>query len=173
MSPYRTTPFLLAFALSACGTLGGRPADEYWLKGNVARDATATDSLLAYQAYVWTLPADELARESEKARDAASRDPGEFQRLRVALAAAAPAASAKDHGRATQMLDQIDKDARGSRFAGLLAALRAELAERRRMEDKLRDESRRADDLDRKLGAVKSIEKSLIDRGQPAPVRPK
>lgn len=173
MYRYSLTPLLLVLSFTACGTLTGRPTDEYWFKSDAKTFASATDSLLAYKAYVWPLSAAELAKENEQLRDALARDSGEFQRLRQIIAAAAPAAGLREHARAPQLIDQLERDGRGSRFATLLAALRAELAERRRIEDKLRDEARRADDVEQKLDALKNIEKSLIDRtGTPAGKKP-
>lgn len=167
MHSFRTWPLLLALALSACGGPMKKPADDYWLAAD-ARNASAVESLVAYQAYVWTLSADDLAKESARVRDAAARDPGDFQRLRSAIAAAAPAAPPRERARAAQMLEQMEKESRDAHQASLLAALRSELAERRRLEERWRDEARRADDLEKKLDALKSIEKSIIDRNQPA-----
>ena len=89
MHSFRTWPLLLALALSACGGPMKKPADDYWLAAD-ARNASAVESLVAYQAYVWTLSADDLAKESARVRDAAARDPGDFQRLRSAIAACGP-----------------------------------------------------------------------------------
>lgn len=163
---------LLWLVLSACSSVslrgGGSP---YWLKASDPVIVTATDSLLAYHAYVRGLSAAEWSREIEQVREAASREGSEFQRLRQAIAAAAPAAGVREHLRAMQQFEQLERQSQkqSSDLRGLIAMLRNELAERRRLEDALRDESRRADDLEQKLGALKAIERNLQERS-PSPV---
>jgi hypothetical protein len=175
MKPMSRPPFLLlllAALLPACTSVSWRGSgDQYWLKASSPAIVTATDSLLAYHAYVRGLSASEWSKEAEQAREAASRDGSEFQRLRQAIAAAAPAAGPREHVRALQQFEQLERDSqkRNSALGGLIAAFKAELAERRRLEEALRDESRRADGLEQKLDALKAIERNLLDRNHPVP----
>ncbi|TWO79230.1 hypothetical protein [Denitratisoma oestradiolicum] len=164
-------PLLAAF-LAACSpvTLRGS-GNQYWLKSSSAVILTTTDSLIAYHAYVRSLSGAEWNRESEQVREAVQKDGSEFQRLRLAMVMAVPLTGPREHARAMQQLEQLERETQkqNSSLHGLIAALKAELAERRRLEDALRDESRRADDLEQKLDALKAIERNLLERSQPPP----
>lgn len=161
---------LLAAFLAACSpvTLRGS-GNQYWLKSSSTVILTTTDSLIAYHAYVRSLSGAEWNRESEQVREAVQKDGSEFQRLRLSIVMAAPLTGPREHARAMQQLEQLERETQkqNSSLHGLITVLKAELAERRRLEDALRDESRRADDLEQKLDALKAIERNLLERSQP------
>jgi hypothetical protein len=153
----RLLPLLLAVGLSGCGTLGSRLAGD-------------SANLLAYHAHVRGLSAAEWAKENDQSRP--GKDDGDLPRLRQAVLLAAPSATPRDHARALQLFEQLEREHRSdSQLQNLIGALRAELAERRRLEEKNRDEARRADDAEQKLDALKAIEKNLMEREQ-RPRRP-
>jgi hypothetical protein len=181
-------PFKLLFltaVVALCGACSSlRPpepvAADYWLKP--ARVVGRAESLLLYYDYARALPAAELGREQEALRQSTTSDKSDFTRLRYALLLSLPAASVRDRIRAQQLLEPLSRDAEGRDPAlrALALLLVGELAERRRLEDSLqsatqrqRDEQLRANDLEQKLEALKSIEKSLIQRDRkttlPAP----
>lgn len=152
--------------LAACGVLTG-PRDQYWLKDDSPRFPSAVDSLTAYHAYAWKLTAAEWLRESDLVRETAARDPQLFQRVRQAILATSPAAPLPERMRAQQMLEQCERDAKNdAALRSFIVLLREELAERRRLEERARDETRRADALDRKLGEIRAIELDLLDRAR-------
>ncbi|HEX8964667.1 MAG TPA: hypothetical protein VF801_16830 [Rhodocyclaceae bacterium] len=173
MALKRLASILLVLALAACGSMTG-PRDQYWLKDGAPRFPSDAESLVAYHRYVWRLDTVEWARENERVRDAAARSPGPFQRLRQAVLAAAPAATPRDHARAQQMLEQYEHDTPNGDAAlkAVVGMLREELAERRRLEERVREEARRAEDLDQKLGALKAIELNMLQRRKPAGRKP-
>lgn len=170
MPRIRLAAALICLPLAACGNLGGfmGARDQYWLKEDAPRFASDAESLVAYHRYVWSLDTVEWARESERVRDAA-RNPSLFQRLRQAVLAAAPAASPRDHARAQQLFEQCEAEAKnaGASLKAVIVLLRDELAERRRLEERVREEARRAEELDQKLGALKAIELNMLQRNRP------
>ncbi|HQR02641.1 MAG: hypothetical protein JSR19_11370 [Proteobacteria bacterium] len=166
MRPVRTACFTLLILMSACTSLAPQgKQNPYWLK-TTSPFISITESLLSYHEYVFKLPSTEWSKEYEQVKEAAKRDNSEFQRLRLAIAGAVPLAGMREHARALQQLDQLEREAQKSASPQLplITSLRAELAERRRLEDTLREEIRRSDDLSQKLDALKAIERSLQDR---------
>jgi hypothetical protein len=169
---------LLAISISGCSSL--RSIDlgqgEYWIKS--VRPLTRSESLLHYFDYARGLSAAELGRENESLRQAFATDKSDFTRLRYALLLSMPGTGARDLARAQQLLDPVRSEAEGRDPAlrALAVLLVAEIAERRRLEDSLqsatqrqKDEQARAGDLEQKLEALKSIEKSIGQRDRKAP----
>lgn len=169
-SAYLVLPLLATF-LAACSpvTLRGS-GNQYWLKSSSAVILTTTDSLIAYHAYVRSLSSAEWNRESEQVREAVQKDGSEFQRLRLAIVMAVPITGPREHARAMQQLEQLERETQkqnNSSLYGLIVVLKAELAERRRLEDALREESRKLDDMGQKIDALKAIERNLLERNPP------
>lgn len=165
----RTVAILACASLAACASLD-TPQDQYWLKPDSSlRIPSATDSLAAYHAYVWALNTAEWKRETALLREAVARDKRLFQRVRQAIVASAPVAPPKEHQRAMALLEHCERESRGDNsLKNLVAVLMAELAERIRLETQLRDESRRSEDLEQKLNALRNIDLNLMDRNRPA-----
>lgn len=159
--------FFCSGLLAGCAQFGASSSDAYWIKADAKKSAmTPVESALAYYAYVHPLTGVEWVRENESLKEAVGKSAAEFDRLRQILLLIAPAAPARERLRAPQLLAVLEKDAQksGSAFLPLIQLLRTELDERRRLEDKLRDESRKSDDLEQKLEALKAIEKNLSER---------
>ena len=60
----------------------------------------------------------------------------------------------------------------GSGLRALAALVYNQITEERRIDEKMKEEQKRADSLQQKLDALKEVEKSLLDREQ-SKVRPK
>jgi len=171
--------FILLFVVSllaACAPSGPsavRGEDTPWLKPGAPRPASVVDAALAYHAHVRTLGPSDWNRENEALKDAFAKSPSDFQRLRQVLLLLAPNAPAKEQGRLPALLDRLEKDTQKSTFGlhPLVVLLRSEFDERRRLEDKLREESKKNEELEQKLEALKNIEKNLLERRRvPPPV---
>lgn len=171
----RSIAFLASLSLAACGTLEGGGSQPYWLKADAPRFSSPLESMVAYHGYAWSLSGTEWAKENIRLR-AAARDADETLCVRQSLLAAAPAAPAHERAQAAGLFEQCERELkrRESRLTGLLALLRVEFAERSRSEERQRESVRRADELAEKLDELKAIEKTLLERNQPAakPKRP-
>lgn len=133
--------------------------DEYWIKADMPRPSGEAASLLYYFDYARKLPAAELGRETDRLRQSRAADPSAFRTLQYALALSIPGGDAH---RAGQVLEPLLREP--SRLSAELHALAqwlaADLAERRRLEAG----ARRADELEKRLEALKNIEKNLMQR---------
>lgn len=137
--------------LAGCNALSGLGEDRYWLRADKWRASDVT-ALLYYYDYLRGLPAVEQPPEQERARRAFAKDKSDFHRLQLALALDAPAASSADRRQAASLLEPLARDVRGhDRELHLLAEL-------------MLSNSRRSDELERKLDAVKDIERNLLQR---------
>jgi hypothetical protein len=167
--PTRTLATLACAALAACGSLEV-PGEQYWLKtDNSLRIPSAAESLAAYHAYVWALSPAEWKRENTLLREAVSRDKRVFQQVRQAIVASAPVAPPREHQRALALLERCERDTRNDNsLRTLVAVLLAEVTERLRLETQVRDEAKRAEDLEQKLNALRNIDLKLMERGRPA-----
>jgi len=168
---------LIGAALAGCGVFtSGRSDSVAAVRADSSRVATSAESLLAYHAYVKALSAADWQKESELLRDAMVKEAApkaaatnEVQRLRLAVLVMAPAAPGKERARALPLLEQLERDGQksASRLLNLITLLRADLVERRRLEERLSTETRRADDLEQKLNELVVIERNLHDRSRP------
>lgn len=146
--------------LSGCAQFGTH--DDYWLKPQQARPSGRADALLLYADYVRNLSASDYARELDHVRQLAAQDKSQFRQLQYALALSAPGG---DIRRAQQVIDGT-KESRNSdpELAALANLVSADLAERRRLEARMEAGTKRADELEKKVEAVKNIEKNMIGR---------
>jgi hypothetical protein len=80
------------------------------------------------------------------------------------MALSVPSATAADHRRALQMIDPLTRlgDGRDGELRALASLMHAQLAEQRRLEDGSHSNYRRAEELEKKLEALKDIEKNLL-----------
>ncbi len=158
--------------LAACSHVppvdGKRP---YWLKSD-AQANSPLESMLAYHAYAWSLSGSDWQRENVRL-NTSTRSNDDSLCLRQAILAGVPAAP--ERSRASGLLEQCERELkrRDSRLLPLATLLRNEAAERSRSDERLRDSNRRAEELAQKLNELKSIEKNLLERSQPAPRAPK
>jgi hypothetical protein len=176
---YRTTTLLCALlclsGLSGC-TMLKAPQSAYWLDPQAARPSSDAASLLHYSAYARKLGSKQLGEETERLRLAYAAEKTDFRLLQYAIVLSVPGTTAADHRRAIQLLDPLTQAGQGrdSELRSLASLMHASLTEQRRLEDgnasqaqRAREEQRRADELEKKLEALKDIEKSLLrpDKG--------
>lgn len=122
-----------------------------------ALPANDTESLLWYCQWVQTMPPAQLAREQDTARRALHGANSDFERLRLACALSVTA-QGDDWLRVLELTDAVVKNT-ASPLRPLAAVLQSQFAERRRLEAG-------AAGLQEKLDALKSLEKSMNERGK-------
>jgi hypothetical protein len=104
--------------------------------------------------------ADEQKRELAAATQALARQKSDAIRLRLGMLQSLPAAGGGDDARALATLEPIVKQG-GGPTRMVAAVLIAQLGERQRA---VREEKKRAEDLQQKLDALKALERSLLGR---------
>lgn len=104
--------------------------------------------------------ADEQKRELAAATQALARQKSDAIRLRLGMLQSLPAAGGGDDGRALATLEPIVKQGSGPTRM-VAAVLIAQVGERQRA---VREEKKRAEDLQQKLDALKALERSLLGR---------
>jgi len=121
-----------------------------------ARQVSDAESLLSYFSQLRKLSGSELAREHDSARQAFSSGRSEFNRIRLAMVVTLPNTPFYDDYRALDLLEPLARNA-DSQLSGLAALLVSQIQERKRL-----DANTQA--LQQKLDALKSLERSLIER---------
>lgn len=172
--PLRVALWLAITAfIAGCGALKSREAgrDTPWLTAGQTLLVSEAEALLLYHEYLRRLSGAELNREHEGVRQSHARSGADFTRVQLAMLLSLPAAGFRDDGRAIGLLEPLLKEgAVSSEMRALAHLLHAQISEHRRLEERARDEQRRAEGLQQKLEALKSIEKSLLER---EPAKPK
>jgi len=160
MTPRRIAIALIASLLAGCGTVGieGQPPVPGVQAITPSRHASEAESLLIYYQHVKKLAGPDLGREHETARQAYTRSRSDFNRVRYAMVLSLPGAPFADEARALEMLDPVAKSPDG-RLGGLAALLLSQLQERKRLDAS-------AQGLQQKLDALRSLERSLIERNR-------
>lgn len=123
------------------------------------RENAEVAALLAYYQDLLAMPAEELKREYQGTSQSFARDRSELGRLRLALLMCVPGASWRDDAKLLALLEgavgrRASPDSPRRQFIVLLQKL---VAERQR-------EQKRADELQHKLDAMLTIERSLRRR---------
>lgn len=164
--------WILLLTLSACATTGGRNGngDRYWIKSDdsyVGMDDAV--SLLHYANYARSLSSAEREREADRQRTAFSRDKSDFRRLQYALVLVVPEASASERKQAQQLIEPMLDGKHDSGLTALAALLNAHLsglvqAQQQGIQQGALQGVKRIDELEKKLDAVKDIERSLMRR---------
>lgn len=151
---------LVAGLLSGCGTLRDVESQQSapWVQAEVPRPASDAESLLLYFQHIRKLGGPELGREHESARQAYTRSRSDFNRVRYAMVLSLPGAPFADEARALEMLEPVSRSPDG-RLGGLAALLASQLQERKRLDAG-------AQGLQQKLDALRSLERSLIERSR-------
>ncbi len=160
---------LLAAAIAACALLAGcgttpslevaepeppkAPAPRV---SKPPRQVSDAETLISYFAQLRKLPVPELAREHDAARQAYGLAPSDYNRTRLAMVITLPNSPFFDEPRALDLLEPLAKNAE-AQLSGLAALLVSQIQERRRLDAN-------AQALQQKLDALKSLERSLIDR---------
>ena len=117
--------------------------------------------LVGYYSRVAASPADQQRREYTEASQTFSRDPTSYNRIRVALLASMPGTSFQDDVRAISLLEPYSKAGPGyDRLRQFGAILHAQLVERGKARA-------RAEQLEKQLDALRAVERTIIERGQP------
>jgi len=120
------------------------------------RQTSDAESLISFYAHLRKLSAPELAREHEAARQAYGRGRSDYNAVRFAMVVAVPNTAFYDEPRALDLLDPVARNG-DPRLSGLAALLVSQIQERRRLDAT-------AQALQQKLDALKSLERSLIER---------
>ncbi len=120
------------------------------------RPISDVDSLLLYYRHIGKLEESQLSREHEISRRAYARERSDFNRVRLAMLLGLPNTALSDDARALELLAPVAKK-EGGEFSALAALLAAQLQERQRLNALARD-------LQQKLDALKSLERSMMER---------
>jgi hypothetical protein len=161
---------LVALVLVTCGALAGcsavrapqeteRAPDVDLAPGTQAapaRPADGAEPLLAYYQQLRKLSGSDLAREHETARQSYTRSRTDYERIRLAMVLSVPGFAFSDDARALELLDPVSKN-RNGQLQGLAFLLAVHLQERRRLDAN-------AQGLQQKLDALRSLERSMIER---------
>ena len=160
------TTFAACVLLAGCGTMQpGREAAEPEVQKApdtppppppTPRQVSDAENLISYFVYLRKLTGPELAREHDAARQAWSRARSDYNGVRLAMLVALPNTPLYDEARALDLLDPIAKNG-DPRLSGLAWLLISQIQERRRLDAT-------AQALQNKLDALKSLERSLIER---------
>jgi hypothetical protein len=137
-------------ALQETGTREPAPTIE------MRRPVSDVESLLLYSRHLGRLKEDQLGRELEIASTAYAREASEFNRVRLAMLLGLPSTALSDNARALELLEPVVKN-QTSEFSALASLLAAQLQERKRLDANTQD-------LQKKLDALKSLERSMIER---------
>jgi hypothetical protein len=116
------------------------------------------ERLLAYFQRIRRLPTPELSRENDSARVAFSRSRSDFDRLRLAMVLSLPNTAFNDDARSLDLLDPVAKN-QNAPLHGLALLMSVFVQEQRRL-------GQSAQAVQQKLDALKSMERSLIEREQ-------
>jgi len=114
--------------------------------------------LLNYFQRIRKAPGAELGRENESARVAFARSRSDFDRLRLAMTLSLPNTAVNDDARALELLDPVVKN-QSAPLHGLASLLSVFVQEQRRLGQSVQG-------MQQKLDALKSMERSLIEREQ-------
>ncbi|MBM3357538.1 MAG: hypothetical protein FJY54_07405 [Betaproteobacteria bacterium] len=165
-------------AVAGCALLAGcglfpplgtvEPAPAVQLAPTVApveppRPAAELENLLTYFLQLKRLVGPELGREHDAARLAYSRARSDYNRVRFAMVLALPNTAFNDEGRALEVLEPVAKN-QASSLHGLAQLLSAHLQEQRRLAANVQG-------LQQKLDALRTLERTLIERESGAATR--
>ena len=149
-----------AAAFAGCGVFKmAEPLEPApWVQAGAPQPASDVESLLLYFQHVRKLSGPEASREHEAARQAYARSRTDFNRVRLAIILSLPGAAFTDEARALGLLDTVAGH-HGGRLEGLAVLLGASLQEQQRL-------AADAQGLQQKLDALKSLERSMIERSR-------
>ncbi len=129
----------------------------------IPEDMKQLADLVGYYSRVAAMKPEEQRREYMAAGQTFSRDASPYNRIRVALLAAMPGTSFQDDVRAISLLEPYAKAGptydKLRQFGAILHAQVAESVTARGRAEQLREQ----------LDALRAIERTIIERGQPAP----
>jgi hypothetical protein len=162
---------LAALAFSGCAVLRDIESGEPPAVVEEARPDD-TERLLANFARIRKLPPGEQAKELESARQAYARSQSDYNRMRLAVLLSLPGAALNDDARALELIDPLTRNPRASMHT-LAVLLGAYLQEQKRLngsvqalQQNLQGLQQNLQGLQHKLDALKSLDRSLIEREQ-------
>jgi hypothetical protein len=120
--------------------------------------ASDVDSLVLYSQHIRKLSAGDLGREYDTVRQAYNRERNAFNRVRLAMVLTVPNTSFYDESRAIDLLEPVVRESNG-RLQPLALMLISYLQEQKRLNANVQG-------LQQKLDALKSLERSLIERSR-------
>jgi hypothetical protein len=147
---------LMSLLTAGCGVLRSvepGAAPEPWVRTGGPLPVSDSESLLMYFEYVRKLSAADLAKEHDTARQRYARTRSDFNRVRYAMLLSVPGSAFSDDARALDALEPL-LGKPDTALHSLAFMVGAQI-----------QEQRRAQGLQQKLDALKSLEKSLIERG--------
>ena len=157
--------------LAGCNTppVTHKPIKEVIKQETVTPAVTSdVDSLLQYANYLRKLNANDLTREFETVKQKPKSD---SSRMELATLYSVPGLSTRDDIKALAILDPLSKETSSSSIKNLALVMMNFITENKRLEEglqttnsKLKDEQKQSAELQQKLEALKSIEKSLSER---------
>jgi hypothetical protein len=143
-------------ASDPCPSCAAPPAPEIrsdpWIRASGPRPVGEAESLLIYYEYVRKIPAAERAKDNESARQRYMKSRSDFNRVRYAISLSVPGTPFNDDARALDALEPLLKN-NDAVLHNLAYLVSAQI-----------QEQRRGQSLQQKLDALKSLEKSLIER---------
>ena len=128
---------------------------------------TEVESLIAEFQRLRRLPANDLAREQDSARQAFGQSRSDAARLRFAMTLTLPGSSANEESRALELLDPLVRNP-GAALYGLALLMASYIQEQRRLGGQVQTLQQNVHGLQQKLDALKSLERSLSERGEGA-----
>jgi hypothetical protein len=149
-----------AVALAGCGLVrvAGPLEPAPWVQAGDPQPASDAESLLIYFQYLRRLSGPEVSREHEAARRAYASARTDFNRVRLAMVLALSGYPFTDEARALGLFETVASH-EGGRLQGLAALLAAGLQEQQRL-------AASAQGLQQKLDALRSLERSMIERSR-------
>jgi len=151
-------------------TVGQSPADA-----SASKEKPAVNALLLYAMRLGKLPLDQQKKELAQVMQSLNRNKKDPEnRLKAALIYSLPSSRLHDNAKAIALWSELQREKEAEEDVAALVDLLRDVVEERqradenlaRLNQKVRDEQRRSDDLQAKLDALKNIEKTLIDRNQ-------
>lgn len=142
--------------LASCGTLQEVETQEPAPAVQVQRPISDVENLLLYYRHIGKLKEDQLTRELEISSRAYARERSDFNRVRLAMLLGLPNTALSDPARALELLESVAKN-EGGEFSALAALLAVQLRDRQRLDAT-------AQDLQQKLDALQSLERSMMER---------
>ena len=149
-----------AAVAAGCGVLRiAEPLEPApWVQAGAPQPAADAESLLLYFQYIRKLSGAEVSREHEAARQAYARARTDFNRVRLAMVLSLPGTAFNDDARALDLCETVAKH-EGGRLQGLALMLASHLQEQKRL-------TASAQGLQQKLDALRSLERSMIERSR-------
>jgi hypothetical protein len=151
------------------------PKPEPW-RSELPASASDVDALIHYTASVRRLVAAELTREHDSVKQAVAKNQSDVNRLRLAIIYSLPGTPLHDDAKCLAILDAVIKEASATPVRNFASFLQTMVTDNKRLDDngqtlaqKLKEEQKQNEQLQQKLEALKSIEKSLSDRDRQQP----